>query len=179
MNEVWKDIKGYEKLYQISSLGRVKKLTSSDSIGRIKLTRIMSIQENRGYLKIRLSKNNIRKNYLIHRLVAIAFISNLEDKIEVNHIDGNKLNNQVDNLEWVTSSENQLHAYKTGLDKPTTKARNDYRSKPVLQILNGNIINEFPSVGEAQRRTGFCQGAISSCCRGHQKIAYGFVWKYL
>ena len=139
----------------------------------------MSVHDNRGYLNIRLSKNNIRKTYSVHRLVAEAFISNLEAKGEVNHIDGNKQNNNINNLEWVTSSENQLHAYKNGLDKATTKRRNDYRSKPVIQILNNKIINTFPSVGEAQRQTGFCQGTISNCCRGNQKIAYGFVWRYL
>ena len=178
MEEIWKDVKGYEGIYQVSDLGRIKRLTSLDSIGRRKITRIMAVHVHNGYVKIRLSKNSIRKNYSVHRLVAKAFIANLDAKGEVNHIDGNKTNTQVSNLEWMTSSENQLHAYRTGLDKSTTKRRNDYRSKPVIQILNNKIINAFLSVREAQRQTGFCHGTISSCCRGDQRIAYGFVWRY-
>lgn len=177
MEEIWKDVKGYETIYQVSDLGRVKRLTSLDSLGRRKTTRIMAVHVHNGYVIIRLSKNSIRKTYSVHRLVAKVFIINLDGKGEVNHIDGNKINNNVCNLEWVTRSENQLHAYKTGLDNPSTKSRNDYRSKPVVQILNGEIINTFPSAKEAQRQTGFCQGAISNCCRGNQRIAYGFVWR--
>lgn len=176
--EIWKDVNGYEGLYQVSNLGRVKSLEHLDSIGRKKKEKNMSTQEVSGYLRVWLSKGDNRKGYLVHRLVAKAFIPNICNKREVNHKDGNKQNNNANNLEWVTSSENQLHAYKSGLDKPSIKRRNDYRSKPVIQILNGKIINEFPSAMEAQRQTGFKQGTISNCCRGNQKIAYGFVWKY-
>lgn len=178
MKEIWKDIKGYEGLYQVSNLGKVKRIEHFDSIGRKKKEKEMSAQEVSGYLRVWLSKGMIRKGYLIHRLVAESFILNLNNKKEVNHKDGDKQNNCVNNLEWVTSSENRIHAYKKGLAKQTSKRRNDYRSKVVVQILNGQIINEFPSVMEAQRQTGFKQGTISNCCRGNQKTAYGYQWSY-
>lgn len=102
MNEVWKDIKGYEGLYQVSNLGRVKSVKRN-------LT-LKPCNRNR-YLIVLLSKNGIKKAINVHRLVAQAFIPNPDDKRTVNHIDGNKQNNCVDNLEWCSQSENVKHAY--------------------------------------------------------------------
>ena len=178
MKEIWRDIKGYEGLYQVSNLGRVKRIQSFDSIGRKKKGQDMSNHKCHGYLRVWLSKDNNRKSYSIHRLVAEAFISNPENKPEVNHIDGNKENNCVENLEWCTRSENIKHGYSKGLLKQTSRRRNDYRSKKVVQKSNGIIIHEYPSAMEAQRQTGYSQGTISNCCRGNQKIAYGYEWSY-
>lgn len=175
--EIWRDVQGYEGLYQVSNLGRVKSLDRVDSANRCRKGRIMNLQNNKGYMMIRLSKNNIRGCSSVHRLVALAFINNPQCKPEINHIDGNKGNNNVENLEWVTSSENQIHAFKIGLQNKTDY-KNDKKSKPVIQIKNGDVIKEFPSAMEVERITGFPQGNISNCCRGRQKTAYGYKWQY-
>jgi hypothetical protein len=110
--ETWKDIQGYEGLYQVSDLGKVK----STKFGRVKILKLK--KDKRGYYRARLWKDNVLKTYSTARLVATNFIPNPENKATVNHIDGIKTNNCVTNLEWNTSSENQLHAYKTGLRFP-------------------------------------------------------------
>lgn len=118
MTEIWKDIKGYEGLYQVSNLGRVKSLDIVDRLGRKHKSNIKYQNDNgNGYLIVNLKHNGKQKNHLVHRLVAEAFIENPENKKEVNHIDGDKLNNRVDNLEWVSRSENLKHAFKLGLNK--------------------------------------------------------------
>ena len=109
--EVWKDVVGYEGLYQISNTGRVKTIKPRYKDKVI----LKSLNDTHGYKNIWLYKNKIRKRIKIHRLVAQAFIPNISNKPFVNHIDGKKSNNSVKNLEWVTSSENNLHAYRIGL----------------------------------------------------------------
>lgn len=106
MEEMWKDIKGYEGLYQVSNLGRVKNILKN----KIKYTRL-----NKGYVIIDLYKDGIRKTYQVHRLVAIAFIKNPNNYKEVNHISGIKTCNCIQNLEWCNRSMNMIHAHKMGL----------------------------------------------------------------
>lgn len=114
-NEAWEPIKGYEGLYEVSNLGKVKSLVKPGApIERI-LKYWMSGRKGRRYPYVSLTKGNKKKGFLIHRLVAVAFIPNPLNKPFVNHIDGNKLNNRHSNLEWCTTSENQKHAYRTGL----------------------------------------------------------------
>ena len=131
MKEVWKDIKEYEGLYQISNLGRIKSLPKKYSPLEI----IMKCQIiNNGYYIIHLKKEGKRKNYLVHRLVAEEFIKNTHNKKYVNHKDGNKTNNNIYNLEWVTMSENHYHAFKLGL-KVSRKGEERYNSK----LINNNV----------------------------------------
>lgn len=106
MKEVWKDIPDYEELYQISNFGRVK---------NFKRNKLITINNKQSYLKVILWKNNKMKNMLIHRILAIVFIKNPNNYPCINHKDGNKLNNSLNNLEWVTHSMNNKHAYDTGL----------------------------------------------------------------
>lgn len=118
MEEIWKDIQGYEGLYQVSNLGRVKSLARLDTRGQRVSEKILKLGKHRaGYFRVNLYKNGKMKQYLVHRLVALAFIPNPENKEQVNHIDGNKQNNVIENLEWCTHSENIQHAYRTGLAK--------------------------------------------------------------
>ena len=110
MTEVWKDVKNYEGLYQISNLGNVKRISSGKRL---------KPYNRKGYIRVALSKDDTTKHIDIHRLVAQAFIPNPENKPEVNHIDGDKSNNEVSNLEWCTRKENMNHAKNTGLWKIT------------------------------------------------------------
>ena len=125
-DEVWKDIEGYEGLYQVSNFGNIKSLarivhSEKRSDYKIKEKVLKQSDTTTGYKKVELHKDNEkRKSFKVHRLVAQAFIPNPENKREVNHIDGNKHNNNANNLEWVTSSENKLHAFEMHLN-PTKR----------------------------------------------------------
>lgn len=120
MNEVWKPIKGYDDKYMVSNLGRIKSVARdvSNHTGIIhKPERILSCRKDKkGYLRVYLDDNRKTKFISVHRLVAIVFIPNELEKPQVNHIDGVKTNNNVENLEWVTNQENQLHAIRMGLN---------------------------------------------------------------
>lgn len=120
MTEIWKDVIGYEGLYQISNLGNIKSLDRvlKNRWGNyIRKGAVMALNMCNRYAAINLFVNWKFKHCKIHRLVAIAFIPNHENKPEVNHINGNRYDNRAENLEWVTTSENELHAYRTGLKK--------------------------------------------------------------
>lgn len=177
MEEIWKDIYGFEGLYQISNLGRVKSLKN---YGGVKERLIKPKKTKGGYLCVSLWKDLKRYCKLIHRLVAQAFIPN-EDlfKTIVNHIDENKENNTVENLEWCTQEYN--NNYGTHQERcAIARLNHPDMSKQVEQYsLDGKtLIKTFPSTIEIQRQLGFAQSNISSCCNGKYKTAYGFIWKY-
>lgn len=154
--EVWKNIKGFEH-YQVSRNGRIKSL---------RLGRMLKPSINHGgYLYVRLNGSRHKK---VHRIVAEAFIPNPYLKPTVNHRDGNKQNNSVENLEWATYSENLFHAHKTGL--------NPGKRKKVKCFETGEV---YQSTLEAQRKTGINNGSISRCARGLINMAGGFSWAYL
>lgn len=145
--EEWKSIKGYEGLYEVSSYGNVKSLTkyiknkyNSYSIRKEKLLKINHKKlknSKRINCYVSLTLYGKSKSYLVHRLVGIAFIINNENKPEINHIDGNTENNNVNNLEWVTTSENQLHAFKKGLNQSKKGEDNKWSklsTKDVIEI---------------------------------------------
>lgn len=115
MKEIWKDIKDYEGLYQVSNLGRIKSFPRNGT--QTNNIKILMLKLNHKYYHVTLSKDNERIDKLVHRLVAEAFIPNPENKPQVNHKDGNKLNNNVNNLEWNTCVENVQHSISTGLRK--------------------------------------------------------------
>ena len=172
--EIWRDIEGYEGLYQVSNLGKVKSLNYKCT----KKEKILKPFSNRdGYLRVKLCKEGKRRSYLVHRLVAQAFISNPEDKPQVNHKDEDKTNNKVENLEWVTSKENinyGTHNERSGKSQTNDKKR----SKPIYGInIKTNERIEFPSTMEAQRN-GFDQGAIVKCLKGRRKSHKGYRWFY-
>ena len=166
IKEIWKPVVGYEGLYMVSNWGRVKSIKFGKEII---LKQHINIKG--GYYYVCLLKNGKHKNYYVHRLVAEAFIPNSYNLPQVNHRDENKLNNNVDNLEWCTNEYN--HNYGTINERISQS-----QSKPVLQYdLNGNLIKEWKSVNECGRN-GFNQGDICKCCNGKRKTAKGFIWVY-
>ena len=134
--EIWKSIKGYEGLYEISSYGRVKSLERfvyGNGNGKYKIfEKILKPRIRSKYYSVSLSKNSIKKKCCVHRLVAINFIDNSLNKPEVNHINGNKLDNRVENLEWVTAKENQQHASRTGLKPKGSNCFNSIFSESIF-----------------------------------------------
>ena len=121
MEEEWRDIEGYEGRYQVSNLGRIRSFKGQYSKNKIIILKLCI--NNRGYSVVSLSKNNKHKSYKVHRLVAQAFIPKIDNKSQINHINGNKQDNRVSNLEWCTYSENMYHAWETGLNKGVTGQR--------------------------------------------------------
>ena len=183
MKEEWKDIKGYEGLYQVSNLGRVKRLPytrinllTPQGVSKIPEHIITSIINKSGYNTVMLYKNTARKWIFVHRLVAEAFIPNPDNLPYINHKDENKLNNKVDNLEWCTSKYNSNYGTRNKRIS-NTKRNNTYNTKPVICIETGII---YPSTREAERQTGIINTHISACCnkKPHYKTAGGFHWKY-
>lgn len=144
--------------------------------------RLLRIHKNKnGYIQVNTWNNNKQKTFLVHRLVASAFIPNQDNLPEVNHIDGNKQNNNVTNLEWCTRSENIKHGINNGLiPSPwkNKKGKDHIRSKNVYQIYGGKVINEFGSAREAARESGICYGTISNVLIGRGKTAGGYYWSY-
>ena len=180
--EIWKDIIGFEGLYKISNLGRVKSLGKGKSTNPLNC--VEKIMKNglskRGYEKIKLMKDGSYYYHSIHRLVAINFIDNPENKPQVNHIDGNKSNNKVSNLEWNTPKENIQHSFDNGLNIQRV-GKDSPCSKQVFQLdLDGNILKEWGSINEIKRELGYNSTGISRCCRKMPKYntAYGYKWEY-
>lgn len=147
---IYKNVIGYEDTYLVSEYGHIK---------RINTGKVLKSNPVKGYLKIELCKNSIRKSFSIHRLVAMAFIDNPFNKEQVNHIDGNKLNNHFSNLEWVTAKENTIHAIKNGLRNTSINQRKaasrnitDYNNKETLDLRTGIV---FDSLKIACESTNF------------------------
>ena len=180
--EVWRDVKGYEGLYQVSSDGRVKSLERKfiDKIGReryVKECILKSAIDRYGYPLVSLYAGGKQKMHTVHRLVCEAFHENPDNKPQVNHINEIKTDNRASNLGWATARENSNFGTRNeriGKKSAITK------SKPIAQYtLNGKLLKVWPSLKEAKRETGFSQGNISLAANGKRKTAYGFRWKYV
>lgn len=161
--EEWRPVVGYEGLYEVSDWGRVKNQKNG----------FMKNHLNGGYNRVHLSKNNIQKFYYVHRLVAKAFIPNVNNHDFINHKDEDKTNNNVDNLEWCTREYNNNYGTR---NKKVAKAN----SKHVYQYsLDGELIAIWPSVKEVAKECGFCKESISKCCNSKLKKHKGYIWKYV
>lgn len=198
MQEIWKDILGYEGYYQVSNNGNVKSLErivyKTGYSKRLKERKLKLIKANDGYMGLILSYNGIKTRKTAHRLVAIAFIPNPENKPQVNHINGIKTDNRIDNLEWCTAKENINHAYSIGLMNAHKGSSNymygrygelhhnfgkSINEKPIQQLdLNNNHIAYYDSIRKASRATGVNNSNISSVCNGIRKTAGRFIWRY-
>lgn len=176
MREIWKDIKGFEGIYSVSNYGNVKRETTQRRNGTGNYARQEHILKqrinNKGYALVDLYKDNKRSQLLVHRLVAIAFLDNPFSYKVINHKDENPLNNKVENLEWCTQKYNMNYGtcpLKIG------KAN----SKKVIQLgKSGSKIKEFPSIIEAERKTGISNGCIGEVLHGRRKTAGGYIWQY-
>ena len=189
--EIWKDIKGYEGIYQVSSLGRIRSLDRLDNKGRITHGRILKNKhDGGGYCMVALSKEGKQIYPKIHRLVALHFIPNVDNKPQINHKDENKENNSVDNLEWVTSKENANY----GTRKERCYRNRDYKAigrniskgikekgycRAVVQYdLCMNKISEWDSIADASRSLNILSTGISNVLRDRCPTYKGFIWRY-
>lgn len=172
MKEEWRQIQAYEGLYEISNLGQVKALDKLDSLGRKVKQKIMSPNVSTGYARVGLHKEGQKKMLLVHRLVAIAFIPNQENKTEVNHIDGNKFNNMADNLEWNTPKENTYHAWNIGL----ASASHSYTGPVLVYDKQGTHIDTLYGSKDMKSK-GYDSSSISKCINGQAKTHRGCTFK--
>jgi hypothetical protein len=187
MLEEWKDIKGYEGIYQASNLGRIK------SLDRIKQTKgrygkmqikikgvILKASANHdNYLEVVLSKNGKSKTKRVNRIIAETFIENPNNYKQVNHINGVKTDNRVDNLEWCNCKDNIYHALKNNLMKPV-KGEKHYKSKKVGKFdKNNNLLEEYDTINNAAKNNNICHTGIVNCLKLRTKTAGGFIWKYM
>lgn len=179
---MWKAIQDYEGYYDVSDTGEVRSvdryIVDTKGVHRLlrgktmKKTEATGREGNSGYLVVNLRKENTARVVPVHTLVAKAFIQNPDNLPTVNHIDGNKHNNNVSNLEWATYSANNIHALQTGLRKP--------RGNEVCQYSpDGRLIATYKSTCEAARATGLSRGGISHCVNGRTNQSGGFIWRKL
>lgn len=170
MKEIWKNVIGD---YYVSNLGNIKRNGKE----------LKKALDRKGYYYVNVSINGKVKATRVHRLVAQAFIPNPLNKREINHIDGNKINNVVNNLEWATHQENMKHASNNGLISKdgiikSVNCAIEKTKKPIYQIKNGIIIKEFDGVNVASRETNIKAPHISNVLKGIRKSAGGYEWKY-
>lgn len=195
--ETWMPMPSYNGQYEISNMGRVKSLDrvvikksgeNASIAGRI----LKQYKRQSGYLKISVSKDGKRKTFDVHRLVGVVYIDNPENKKEINHKKGNKLDNRASSLEWKTPSENAQHKWDNGLQKPfwkDKKGRENPNSKTVLQFDSKmKLVKKWDSVADIHRELGFDISGIAACCVGRKrkvngiiyqrKSAFGYIWSY-
>lgn len=181
MEEIWKDIKGYEGFYMVSNKGRVKsvdrKVITRNRWGEVEKNfkgKIISptLCKKTGYYHVVLNNSDKGKTFKVHRLVAIAFLENKDNLPQVNHKDENKKNNCVDNLEWCTAKYNSNYGTKA-------KRAAMVQSKRVAQMKNDETIEIYESLHDVTRKTGINFKNVCSVCNGLRKTAGGYVWKYI
>ena len=204
MQEVWKDVRGYEGLYQVRNLGRVKSLKRHRSVNLMNTKtatvpeRILKFGVSQGYLAVTLAKDKINKKIRVHKLVASTFIPNPENKPHINHKDGNKHNNAVDNSEWITPKENTKHAFENGLIKGMCSFKGYHHTEEAKKLISegnkwgssknhriikqytkdGEFIKEWHGFVEIEKVLGCDKRNLQSCCKGRIPSAYGYIWRY-
>lgn len=185
--EIWKPVKGYEGQYEVSNLGGVRSVDRivpvlNGRLRHIKGKPITPHKSNTGYYLCDLYKENRRKNVLLHRMVAEAFIPNENNLPCVNHIDNNRENCISDNLEWCTQSYNMKYSYDTTDRKSKMNwksGRENKNSKPVLMYSrDGIFIKRFDCICDAERELGILNNSIVACLKNRYKTAGGYIWKY-
>ena len=179
--EIWKDIPGYEGLYQASNLGRIKSLPRKGT--HVQEEHILKqIVRRKGYCELALMKNCKRKHFVVHRLIALTFIPNPYNLPQIDHIDDNKQNNRVENLQWITNADNMAKAWRTGarsLEKTYKRGKDNCCARIVNQYdLQGNFIKKWYCIKDIENELKFDNRNISACCRHKRPTAYGYKWEY-
>lgn len=190
-NETWKDVVGYEGLYQVSNFGRVKSIEHYSAVKRGDIVMNMKkpgrilqpLIRQHGYLGVQLygrgghaTKN--MKTFSIHRLVAEAFIPNPDGLEEVNHINEDKQDNRMVNLEWISHKDNTNFGNTQKKRVATNRVKHN-KFIPILQYsINGDFIKRFDSISDAARETHTYAGNIIKCAKGNYTHTGGYVWKY-
>lgn len=168
MEEIWKDVEGYEGTYEISNLGNIRSLFYRNQLAKNKKIRYLKPYLNKGYFMITLVKDNKRLLTSIHRLIAQAFIPNLKNRPCINHINGIKTDNRIENLEWVTHKANMKHAvYVLG-------KCNRFKTRKI--ICNDNMI--FNSITEASKKLGIRYGSLYRVLDKKRNSVHGYTFKY-
>jgi len=192
-NEVWKDVnfEHWGEHYQVSNFGNIRSKDRLNYAFHHKSNKFTHFKKNGkilipyknvyGYLTVKLSIENIKKTLILHRLIAMTFIGVPEDeKNQVNHIDGNKYNNHIDNLEWCTSKENMHHARETKLLVPKRLGESPIAKKVAqINIKTNEIIKVWDCIKSARIEVAKNGSLICSACKGKIETAYGFKWKYI
>lgn len=187
IEEEWKDIPNYEGIYQVSSWGRIKScerdiIYSNGKVVHRKEQLLSIVKGFSEYLTVGLNKNGKHKTYLVHRLVASAFLENPLNLPYINHKDENKFNNNVENLEWCTASYNTVYnnAMRKRIDTRNVNGSHGAEKKVYQYDLQGNLVRIWDSLISIQRETGFNHSNINSCClsKKYRNTAYGYKWSY-
>lgn len=174
----WRQVPGYEGLYEVSSDGRVRSVEHvTNGVRKPSKELAVKVYKSHRYARVRLYKNMKSRDWMVHRLVAMAFVPNPDNKPQVNHIDGNKLNNKADNLEWCTQAENNRHAIDTGLQNPLVMLNGTKKKVLQISINDGKTVKEWDSLSDAARGLGLQVSNISHCCKGRIKSTGGYKWR--
>ena len=182
MEEVWKAIEGYEGIYEVSSLGRVRSIDRDIyQVGR--WGKVMKVRQpgkmiaqhaNNGYKRVALYRDGQGKWSFVHRLVATAFVPNPDDKPYINHKDENRSNNVPENLEWCTMAENNLY----GGHVERTQSANIANRQAIEQVdASGNVVATFESITSAAHQTGIPISSVSQCLSGKLRQTHGFTFR--
>ena len=177
MKREWKPVKDYERLYEVSNFGEIKSLNYNHT-GKEKL--LKSKKDKYGYLTVNLYKNGVRKSFTIHRLVYETFVGEIPEDLQVNHIDEDKENNRVDNLNLMTPRENSNWGTRNARVADARKGLYNIKSSKAVEAIDkvtGRVVYVFPSMAEAGRQ-GFCQSNVTKCCRGKLKTHKCYIWRY-
>lgn len=181
MEEVWKDVKGYEGYYEVSNLGRVRSVGHPINGGKQKTTGKIRklVVNNSGYMAVNLKRNFVEQRKLVHRLVAEAFIPNPNGFGYVDHIDRNRLNNEVSNLQWVTQGDNLRASYARGRKPyiPTAEDRKKISDANSRAVIRGDG-KRYKSLTEAAMDTGISKSAVYQAARGNCRTAGGYTFSY-
>lgn len=179
MEEIWKDVVGFEGLYKVSNLGNVKSINyRGHGFARLLIPKV----NNCGRLWVELRNSGVKKQMLIHRLVGEAFIPNPQNLPQINHKDENPKNNNVENLEWCTGLYNIRYTHDRHPErakKPRVLKNRPMRTRKIVQLsIDGKPIKTWENSRIIFRETGMHQWSITQCCDGVRKKAYGFKWQY-
>ena len=187
IKESWKDIPGYIGLYQASTFGRIKSLERYVKRGDILICRKERIlkqflsKKYKKYLCVKLYKDGLKKTFTVHRLVWLTFKGEIEDGLQINHINENPTDNRLENLNLMTPKENCNWGSHNKKISEALKGRNININKSPIEILqltlDGVLVNEWSSMREAERN-GYNHNGISACCRGVYKKSQGYIWRY-